>query len=506
MSLLISIAYLTALTGFVIFGLHRLLLLTRFAWHRRHPRPLVRADFGQDVPKVCIQCPLYNEPLVVEDLLRSVTAVRWDRERLEIQILDDSTDETSGIVAAWLSRHPEEAGYCRHLRRQDRRGYKAGALAAGIAVSDAAFFAVLDADFRPQPDVLERLMPLCAGPDVAAVQARWDFTNRERSLLTRIQGVFLDAHFLVEQNARHAAGLFFNFNGTAGIWRRAAIEQAGGWHADTVNEDLDLCYRAQMRGWRMVYDVDYAVPSELPESIAAFKSQQRRWTKGGIQVFRKHMGAVLRGPYPARVKLEAMFHLGVGFIHVFLVLFALSIVPALLVAGAVPTGPLAVLHPLLLVAGTGATVGLYLSSQYLRERDFIHGFLVMLAAPALMAFGLAMCVTCFFAVIEGLCADGGEFVRTPKGGGGRLRAHTALRGSIARAGLSLVTALELALAVALAGAAVHFFGEEDAGWVTFNLVLQSSGFAALGLSSLYDFGWRAFVGGFSSLRSHGVGG
>ena len=505
MSLLISIAYLTALTGFVIFGLHRLLLLARFAWHRRRQRPLARAVFDQGPPRVCIQCPLYNEPLVVEDLLRSVTAIRWDRARLEIQILDDSSDETTDIVARWLNAHPEAAQVCRHVRRKDRTGYKAGALAVGMAQSDAEFFAVLDADFRPHPDFLEHLMPLFATSDVAAVQARWEFTNRARSLLTRIQGVFLDAHFLVEQNARHAAGLFFNFNGTAGIWRRAAVDQAGGWHADTVTEDLDLCYRAQMRGWRMVYDVDYAVPSELPESIAAFKSQQRRWTKGGIQVFRKHIGTVLRSALPLRVKVEALFHLGVGFIHVFLVLFALSVVPALLVAGAVPTSPLAVLHPLLLIAGTGATVGLYLASQYLRERDFAHALLVMLAAPVLMAFGLAMCVTCFFALLEGLFVDGGEFVRTPKGGS-RVRTHSVLRGSIVRAGLSLVTALELALAGALAGAAVHFFGETDAGWVTFNLALQSAGFAALGLSSLYDFGWRAFVSGFASLRSEGAGG
>ncbi len=505
MSLLISIAYLTALTGFVIFGLHRLVLLGRFAWHRRGQRALARASFDKGVPRVCVQCPVFNEPLVVEELLHSVTAVRWPRERLEIQILDDSTDETTEIIASWLRRHPAQAALCRHVRRKDRRGYKAGALAAGIARSGAEYFAVLDADFRPKPDFLEHLMPLFATADVAAVQARWDFTNRNRSLLTRIQGVFLDAHFLVEQNARHAAGLFFNFNGTAGIWRRAAIDHAGGWHADTVTEDLDLCYRAQMKGWRMVYDVGYTVPSELPESIAAFKSQQRRWTRGGIQVFRKHFGTVLRGPFPLRIKIEAAFHLGVGFIHVFLVLFALSVVPALLLVGTMPTGPMAVLHPLLLIAGTGATVGLYLASQYLRERDFVHAFLVILAAPVLMAFGLAMCVTCFFAVIEGLFADGGEFVRTPKGGS-RLRTHRVLRGSIARAGLSLVTALELTLGGVLAAAAIHFFGEDDAGWVTFNLALQSAGFGALGLSSLYDFGWRAFVGGFSSLRSDGVGG
>jgi cellulose synthase/poly-beta-1,6-N-acetylglucosamine synthase-like glycosyltransferase len=483
--------YLIALAGFLIFGLHRLVLLYRFVRHKRIGALLAREPLPAVVPRVCIQCPMFNEPLVAEALLEAVTTIDWDRDRLEIQILDDSTDGTPAIIDDWLRRNPERAAPCRHIRRSDRSGYKAGALAEGMKRSTAGFFAILDADFRPEPDFLRQLMPLFSSRQVAAVQARWEFINRERSLLTRVQAVFLDAHFLVEQFTRHAAGLFFNFNGTGGIWRREAIEDAGGWSADTVTEDLDLCYRVQLRGWRMVYDVDYTVPSELPESLSAFKSQQRRWTKGGVQAFRKLIGPVLHAALPLRVKIEACFHLGIGFIHVFLLLFAISLVPTLLMAGSVPADPAAILHPLLIVAGTGATLAFYLSGQYFRHGLIWHGVVMLVAAPAVMAFGLAMSVTCFFALLEGLFSKGGEFVRTPKGGS-RLRAHRELVRSVRHAGLSLVTGIELAMAAVLAGAAIHFL-DQDREWVACTLALKGVGFGALAMASLRDFGWRVFM-------------
>jgi cellulose synthase/poly-beta-1,6-N-acetylglucosamine synthase-like glycosyltransferase len=258
--------------------------------------------------------------------LECATALRWPADRLEIQILDDSADGTPGIIDRWLAAHPARAISCRHLGCVDRAGYKAGALAAGMRVSGAEFVAVFDADFRPAPDFLETLMPHFTDARVAVVQARWDFANREASLLTRFQAVFLDAHFIVEQAARHAGGLFFNFNGTAGIWRRAALENAGGWTDDTVTEDLDVSYRAQLRGWRFVYRDDYPVLSELPESLTAFKSQQWRWTKGGIQVARKLWRRILASRVPARVKREAVSHLATGLVHPLLVLFAALLV------------------------------------------------------------------------------------------------------------------------------------------------------------------------------------
>jgi cellulose synthase/poly-beta-1,6-N-acetylglucosamine synthase-like glycosyltransferase len=488
-----GILYLTALLGFVVFGLHRFVMLVRFFHHRRRVRPNPRIDFGPDAPRVCVQCPIFNEPLVVEELLEAVTAIEWPAGRLEVQILDDSTDGTPEIAERWLQQNPARAAICRHIRRSNRSGYKAGALAEGLKQSKAEFFAILDADFRPESDFLLRLMPLFTGPRVAAVQARWEFINREHNLLTRVQAVFLDAHFLVEQFTRHAAGLFFNFNGTAGIWRRAAIDDAGGWSADSVTEDLDLCYRVQMRGWRMVYENDYTVASELPESISAFKAQQRRWTKGGVQVFRKLIGRILTSPLPLRVKTEACFHLGIGFVHFFLIAFIVSLVPTLVFVGSVPSGPTMILNPILVVVGTGATLAFYLSGQYFRKGRLGHGLMMAVAAPAVMAFGLAMSVTCFFALLEGLVTHGGEFVRTPKGGL-QVRGRSELRRSLARASQSLVTGVELLIAVVLAGSALHFLDIGKEG-VAFTLALKSVGFGVLGLSSLRDMGWRALLPG-----------
>ena len=477
---------------FVAFGVHRMVLLLTYFRHRRRHGVLDRITHPTP-PSVCVQCPVYNEPLVVEDLLESVTAIDWEPKRLEIQILDDSTDETSAIIERWLLAHPERAARCRHIRRPERRGYKAGALAEGMRLSRAAFFAVFDADFRPQPDVLNRLMPLFASPRIGAVQARWEFSNRSRSLLTRFQDIFLDAHFLVEQTARSSAGLFFNFNGTAGIWRRAAIESSGGWDADTVTEDLDLSYRAQMSGWRMVYDKDYAVPSELPETVIAFKSQQRRWTKGGVQVFRKHIGKILRSKYSLRQKFEAFFHLGLGFVHIFLALFAIILVPVLILGDQIQSGPTALLNPMLLVLGTGTTVGLYFSGQLFRERHFGRALGTILATPILVAFGMAMSLSCAVAAIEGLFSKGGEFVRTPKGRTST-RVHRGLHRPVIRFGPSLLSGVEISFGIVLAGGALYF-AEHDMESIALGLAIKSLGFGGLGLCSLYEFGWRDFFGG-----------
>ncbi|HXB01606.1 MAG TPA: glycosyltransferase, partial [Opitutaceae bacterium] len=258
--------YTLTLAGLAFFAIHRVKLL--WLYFRRRP-PLLPPVWPGLRPRVCVQCPLYNEPLVVEALLEKITALRWPAELLEIQILDDSTDETPEIIERWLQAQPARAARCTHLCRRNREGYKAGALAQGMARSPAEFFAVFDADFRPEPDFLETLMPYFASPRVGVVQARWEFINRERSLLTRFQGIFLDAHFIVEQAGRFSGDLFFNFNGTAGMWRRTALEEAGGWCADTVTEDLDASYRAQLCGWKFVYLENYTVPSELPENLTA---------------------------------------------------------------------------------------------------------------------------------------------------------------------------------------------------------------------------------------------
>ncbi len=479
------IVYFALVLGMAAFAFHKVKMLALLLRQRRRSTPPLPAPGASDA-HVCVQCPVYNEALVIDELLASVAALRWPEGRCEIQILDDSTDATTARIAAWLAAHPEEARRMVHVRRPARSGYKAGALAHGMTLSRAEYFAIFDADFRPRPDFLETLMPhFTDAPEVGLVQARWDFANRDASLLTRFQGLFLDAHFLVEQPARHAAGLFFNFNGTAGIWRRRALEEAGGWSADTVTEDLDASYRAQLRGWRFVYRGDYAVPSELPENVTAFKSQQRRWTKGGIQVMRKQLAGVLRDPrVSGRVKREAAWHLLVGFIHPLLITFAALLVPYFLWAGTPADGLLSWAQPVLLIFTLWATVGLYLAGRSLRGGHWLDSLLIFLGAPLVLSFGLAMSLTNSFAVLEGLLQKGGEFVRTPKGG-----AASALNGVLdhlrSRGFYSAIVAGEACFGALLAAGAWHFF---QLGQPAIGLLLGSKalGFLALAGLSLLD--------------------
>jgi cellulose synthase/poly-beta-1,6-N-acetylglucosamine synthase-like glycosyltransferase len=483
MSALVLTLYALTLSGMIGFAIHRLKVLWMYARHAR--KPAAPAPWLGAPPRVCVQCPLYNEALMIEGLLETVTALRWPKHLLEIQILDDSTDETSEIIARWLKKNPEHAGVVKHIRRPHRQGYKAGALAYGMTQTDAEFCAVFDADFRPAPDFLEKTMPYFSDPRVGVVQARWEFSNRRASFLTRFQGIFLDAHFVVEQAARFGSGLFFNFNGTAGVWRRASLEDAGSWSADTVTEDLDASYRAQRRGWKFIYLSEYTVLSELPEKLTAFKSQQYRWTKGGIQVARKQLGEIFASDLPARVKREAFFHLTTGFVHPLLVTFAILFVPYLYFANQIAlTGIWFVLNPLSVVLTGGTTVILYITSQYFRARQWMDGLLWLVASPILLAFGLAMSVTCCVAVIEGLFTIGGEFVRTPKGG------REASVGGIvkklrSRLLFAVVIVFEVLLGLMMLGGAVYFLREHKTD-VAVMLLIKATGFLGIAAISAFD--------------------
>ncbi len=479
------------LAGLAWFAAHRIKMLWLYLRTARQPLPEI-VPWRGETPLVCLQCPLYNEPLVVEALLEKVAALRWAEGKLEIQMLDDSNDETSAIIERWLKQNPAAARRIHHIRRPNRVGYKAGALNHGMSLTKAEFFPVLDADFQPAPDFLEKLMPYFGDEKVGVVQARWEFSNRRASLLTRFQGVFLDAHFIVEQAARFRSGLFFNFNGTAGIWRRRALEEAGGWTADTVTEDLDASYRAQSRGWKFVYLADYAVPSELPENLTAFKSQQHRWTKGGIQVARKQLRSLMTADLPWRVRREAWSHLTVGFVHPLLVTFSLLFVPYLYLLGDDSlVGIWRVLNPVSVLLTGGATVAFYITGQYFRERQWREGCLWLLSSPLLLAFGLAMSVNGAVAVIEGMFARGGEFVRTPKGGRAVVASGLVKRLS-KRAHFTAITAIELGLgALMLVGA--FYFGRNEMLWLALTLVIKSSGFLGMVVLSTRDllprFGW-----------------
>jgi hypothetical protein len=373
---------------------------------------------------VTVQLPLFDEATVAARLIRAVGELDWPRERLEVQILDDSTDETRAICDAEAARLCAAGIDVAVLRRPDRTGFKAGALAFGLERASGELVCVFDADFIPPRDFLRRLAHHFADPRVGMVQARWDHRNRDESALTRAQSTLLDGHFVIEHKVRYDGGLFFNFNGTAGIWRRAAIEDAGGWEHDTLTEDLDLSYRAQLRGWRFVYAHDVTAPAEVPPDIAAFKSQQHRWAKGSVQVLRKLGGRILRERVPLRVKLEAFAHLtsNAGYPVVLLVALILPLV----LRAEVELGP----APVHLIAFVLCCLSAFLFYDRGQRAIGRSTWRRLLDVPAAIVLGIGMSVSQTLAVIEGLLPGTGVFVRTPKRGDrrGPVRYAAMLRG------------------------------------------------------------------------------
>ncbi|HJQ39356.1 MAG TPA: glycosyltransferase [Thermoanaerobaculia bacterium] len=380
---------------------------------RRTPEP-PRLTAGV-FPPLTIQLPLYNEPNVAARLIDAVARIEYPGV-LEIQVLDDSTDETPGIVSERV-----RGTSIQHIRRESRDGYKAGALAHGMSRSASELFAVFDADFVPPPDVLLRMVPHFADPNVGMVQARWTHLNRERSLLTRVQALFLDAHFAVESAARNFTGRFFNFNGTAGVWRRAAIEDAGGWSASTLTEDLDLSYRAQLAGWQFVFLPDVEVAAELPAALSGFQEQQHRWAKGSIQTARKVLPEIARSELRAAVKSEAAFHLTNNSAYLLSVLLALLIVPAMVIRHRHELLWSFVIDLVLYAASTASVLLFYVEGQRCagRARPPLRELL------AVLPVGVGMSIRNASAVLEGLFENGGHFNRTPKEGDGVVRASGA---------------------------------------------------------------------------------
>src|SRR5581483_6922760 len=304
-------AYFFVLIILAVYGWHRYYLVWLYMKNReKQPKDLPALD---PTPVVTIQLPLYNEMYVADRLIQSVCEIDYPRDRLEIQVLDDSTDETRSIAELAVRRHAAQGIDIKYYHRVDRTGYKAGALEAGMRVARGEYIGIFDADFIPARDFLLRLMPHFVDPKVGMVQARWGHINQDYSLLTKIQAILLDGHFILEHGGRNRSGRFFNFNGTAGVWRRTAIEDAGGWQHDTLTEDLDLSYRAQLRGWRFVFVPDVIAPAEVPVEMNGFKSQQHRWAKGSIQTCRKLLPTILRSDLPFGVKAEAFFHLTANF-------------------------------------------------------------------------------------------------------------------------------------------------------------------------------------------------
>jgi hypothetical protein len=402
--------YLMTVAGLMVYGLNAWVMVWLHLRHRTDPRPAPRPL--DSLPMVTVQLPIFNERYVVRRLVEAVAALDYPRDRLEIQVLDDSTDETSETVAAVVAGLGARGIEVIHRRRASREGFKAGALAEGLSACRGEFVAVFDADFVPPTDFLLRVLPHFA-PGVAVVQTRWGHLNRSFSALTVAQALGMDGHFGVEQSARAWSGLFLNFNGTAGVWRKAAIVDAGGWQPDTLTEDLDLSYRAQLRGWRIVYRPEIVCPAELPVVVTGFKSQQRRWAKGSIQTARKLLPAVVRSSLPLWTKYQAFVHLTYYAIHPLMLASVALLLPLRMFAlpDADRPAPLsaAVMFGL---ATLGPVTMLVYAQRVLDPRWWRRAWQL----PSILVLGVGVALSTSLAVLGALRGGRREFVRTPKFG------------------------------------------------------------------------------------------
>ncbi|GAB3006097.1 glycosyltransferase [Cyclobacterium sediminis] len=387
-------------------------LLWHFFKFKDSKMPMASLD-DKGLPKVTVQLPVFNEKYVVERLMEAIASMHYPKEKLEIQILDDSTDETVDIIKSCLKSFPEVN--FKYIHRADRQGFKAGALKEGLEVAEGELIAIFDADFVPDPYFLLKTVGHFKDEKVGMVQSRWGHLNEDYSLFTRLQAFALDAHFMVEQMGRNAQKAFINFNGTGGIWRKSCILDAGDWHADTLTEDLDLSYRAQQKGWDFIYRPDVVSPAELPPVMSAIKSQQFRWTKGGAECARKHLGHVLKGSFPLKVKIHATAHLLNSTLFIAILLVSLSSIPVWwgFYQGLVPLEYFKLaaffLFGFVIIASVYFFANLNLS--HFTFKSFLR-FLWEL--PVFLAVSMGLSVHNAQAVWEGLTGKKSPFVRTPK--------------------------------------------------------------------------------------------
>jgi hypothetical protein len=397
------------------YGAHRALLALACVRHRRRLEGLTQqVDVSfEALPRVTVQLPLFNEATVSRRLIEATGSLDYPRDRLEIQVLDDSTDETQSIASAAVEALRARGIDASYVRRADRVGYKAGALAHGLTIAKGELIAIFDADFIPQPSFLKSVVGHFNDPQIGMVQTRWSHINRDASLLTAVQALMLDGHHLVENRARFATACMFNFSGTGGIWRKRAIEAAGGWQHDTLTEDLDLSYRAQLAGYRFIYRADVTTPAELPEEMSAFRAQQYRWAKGTVQTARKLLFRVLRSPLGFRHRLEAAFHLLPHFAYPATVLLTLVLLPALLLLPATGVRTLFLIDLPLCLGATGSLGAFYAVAERAQGRS---AWQAIKQLPAVIALGAGLAPHLTRAVWDGWRHMAGEFVRTPKRG------------------------------------------------------------------------------------------
>ncbi len=421
------VAFFAVLVGMSGYGFHRFMLLFLYFKHRKDkPQPKEQLE---EWPLVTIQLPMFNERTVVEGLLEKVCAIDYPKDKLEIQILDDSTDETTALCEQLVTKYRAEGFDVVLLHREDRTGFKSGAMEAATEVAKGEYLLILDADFRPDPDILKVCMPFFTDSKVALVQTRWGHINRNKNLLTRLQSIFLDGHFALEQGVRNRSGRYFTFNGTGGVWRKCAIADGGGWSHDTITEDMDLSYRVQMKGWNFVYLNDYVCNAYLPEDMESFKSQQHRWTKGGIQVCQKMLWPIWRSKAPLKAKLEATTHLTCNYSYLALILLCLLVIPISLNYVA-PMGAwswystrMMVITATLFCFATLSVCFFYVAAELIiRPRRWYMVFAYLIP---LLALGMGMVINNAKAVLEAMLGHKSDFVRTPNPGDVSLDAPVA---------------------------------------------------------------------------------
>jgi len=407
----ILIIYFLALSVLFGFGIHGLILLYYYRKTQtyKHKEP----KLPEELPMVTIQLPLYNEYFVVERLIRSVCNIKYPKEKLEIQVLDDSTDESQELCKSLVEEYKQKGFNIKYIHRTDRTGYKAGALKNGLELAEGEFVAIFDADFVPNENFLLKTIPYFSDPQIGMVQTRWEHLNEEYSYLTRAQALALDGHFVLEQQVRNKAGFFINFNGTAGIWRKSAIIDAGNWEPDTLTEDLDLSYRAQLRGWKFVYLNDVTSPAELPADINALKTQQFRWTKGAVETAKKLLPRVLKADLPLKVKLECFVHLTSNIVFPFIIIVALLNVPIVLIKNTVGGFDEFYSFMSIFVLASISTFLFYMYAQKAIHLDWRRRLLLF---PVFLAGSMGFAVNNTKAVLEALIGKKTGFARTPKEG------------------------------------------------------------------------------------------
>ncbi len=472
------IPYFVVLIVLATYGAHRYWMVYLYYKNRKNKTTDPPSRFAE-LPRVTVQLPIFNEQFVVERLLETVCKMEYPKDKLDIQLLDDSTDETVEVARALVERYASLGYPVSYHHRENRGGYKAGALDAGLKVSKGEFVAIFDADFTPPEDFLMKTIHHFADPRAGMVQTRWTHINRNYSFLTEVEAILLDGHFVLEHSGRARSGVFFNFNGTAGMWRRQAIDEAGGWQHDTLTEDTDLSYRAQLKGWKFVYLQDVECPAELPVEMTAFKTQQARWAKGLIQVGKKILPRVMRSDIPFHNKAEAWFHLTANLSYPLMIVLSVLLLPAMIIRFYQGWFQMLYIDFPLFVASTFSVSSFYLVSQReLFPKTWLRTFLYL---PFLMALGIGLTVTNTVAVLEALIGRQTAFARTPKY---RVESRKdKVRTAKYRKRLGIIPWIELAIGCYFASTVYYAMDNENYFTVPF-LLLFVVGYWYTGLMSL----------------------